>query len=73
MTSIVKVIFLEERHSKFLLESEMILFTPMEDHKNIVENIFVSFFFFFNVIFYFLGDQLNICEKFTCSLFINNV
>lgn len=45
MTSIVKVIFLEERHSKFLLESEMILFTPMEDHKNIVENIFVSFFF----------------------------
>lgn len=72
MTSIVKGIFLEERHSKFLLESEMILFTPMEDLKNIVENIFVSFFFF-NVIFYFLGDQLNICEKFTCSLFINNV
>lgn len=71
MTSIVKVIFLEERHSKFLLESEMILFTPMEDHKNIVENIFVSFFFL--MLSFFLGDQLNICEKFTCSLFINNV
>lgn len=57
MTSIIKVIFLEEHHSKFLLESE-ILFTPMEDHKNIVDNIFVCFFLLLLFYFFLCGRSV---------------